>query len=54
VNNLEVDRLIKELHALVIEQRRIADAMEGVIRSGSPFIDPNDDQPVTVRNEVDD
>jgi len=53
----QADSIIKELHALVIEQRRIADAMAGIIRTGSPFIDPNDhdelDAAISMRNAND-
>jgi hypothetical protein len=34
--------MIKELHEMVLAQRRIAAAMEGIVRTGSPFIDPTD------------
>jgi hypothetical protein len=39
MNNLEVDRMIKELHAMVIELRRVADVVTGLVRDGSPFVD---------------
>jgi len=60
VNNLEVDRMIKELHNIGIQLRRSADAMERMWVAGqqieaspfvsSPFVEP----PGIYHNGVDD
>lgn len=36
----QADRMLKEMQKITTELRRVADALSGIVRDGSPFVDP--------------